>query len=392
MSPVLPLGSAFTKQIVDDLIVCLHAAPSLRSLELVPIEGVGSARLTDAAFERLCLGLEDAECRMVETLRVPHNAVHGRGLEALAECYKHNGLLKCYDLDVSFNGVTRRGARALADVLLLPQTVLLRALRLSECDLRGAVGERVITALCGESQTVVSGESQTVVSGESQTVMRGESLTMLHGEGMTVGGENATVVRGEGRTMLRTLDLQSTRLVPRQLQRLCRALEQGAFPALQELTLSHLPITGVTAVALAAAIRSGALDTLVSLLLRHCRLHSTLPVLCRAVRDRPMQLLETLDVAENRLDAEAAQALAEVLTRDSLPSLRTVDCSSNPMGTDGLERLVRFSQCEAATALRLNACGIDDAGVTMLAKSIREEGWWPNLRDLQLKGRGGNGE
>ena len=376
MSPVLPLGSAFTKQIVDDLIVCLHAAPSLRSLELVPIEGVGSARLTDAAFERLCLGLEDAECRMVETLRVPHNAVHGRGLEALAECYKHNGLLKCYDLDVSFNGVTRRGARALADVLLLPQTVLLRALRLSECDLRGAVGERVITALCGESQTVVSGES----------------LTMLHGEGMTVGGENATVMRGEGRTMLRTLDLQSTRLAPRQLQRLCRALEQGAFPALQELTLSHLPITGATAVALAAAIRSGALDTLVSLLLRHCRLHSTLPVLCRAVRDRPMQLLETLDVAENRLDAEAAQALAEVLTRDSLPSLRTVDCSSNPMGTDGLERLVRFSQCEAATALRLNACGIDDAGVTMLAKSIREEGWWPNLRDLQLKGRGGNGE
>ena len=376
MSPVLPLGSAFTKQIVDDLIVCLHAAPSLRSLELVPIEGVGSARLTDAAFERLCLGLEDAECRMVETLRVPHNAVHGRGLEALAECYKHNGLLKCYDLDVSFNGVTRRGTRALADVLLLPQTVLLRALRLSECDLRGAVGERVITALCGESQTVVSGES----------------LTMLHGEGMTVGGENATVVRGEGRTMLRTLDLQSTRLVPRQLQRLCRALEQGAFPALQELTLSHLPITGATAVALAAAIRSGALDTLVTLLLRHCRLHSTLPVLCRAVRDRPMQLLETLDVAENRLDAEAAQALAEVLTRDSLPSLRTVDCSSNPMGTDGLERLVRFSQCEAATALRLNACGIDDAGVTMLAKSIREEGWWPNLRDLQLKGRGGNGE
>ena len=376
MSPVLPLGSAFTKQIVDDLIVCLHAAPSLRSLELVPIEGVGSARLTDAAFERLCLGLEDAECRMVETLRVPHNAVHGRGLEALAECYKHNGLLKCYDLDVSFNGVTRRGARALADVLLLPQTVLLRALRLSECDLRGAVGERVITALCGESQTVVSGES----------------LTMLHGEGMTVGGENATVVRGEGRTMLRTLDLQSTRLAPRQLQRLCRALEQGAFPALQELTLSHLPITGATAVALAAAIRSGALDTLVTLLLRHCRLHSTLPVLCRAVRDRPMQLLETLDVAENRLDAEAAQALAEVLTRDSLPSLRTVDCSSNPIGTDGLERLVRFSQCEAATALRLNACGIDDAGVTMLAKSIREEGWWPNLRDLQLKGRGGNGE
>ena len=313
---------------------------------------------------------------MVETLRVPHNAVHGRGLEALAECCKRNGLLKCYDLDVSFNGVTRRGTRALADVLLLPQTVLLRALRLSECDLRGAVGERVITALCGESQTVVSGES----------------LTMLHGEGMTVGGENATVVRGEGRTMLRTLDLQSTRLAPRQLQRLCRALEQGAFPALQELTLSHLPITGATAVALAAAIRSGALDTLVSLLLRHCRLHSTLPVLCRAVRDRPMQLLETLDVAENRLDAEAAQALAEVLTRDSLPSLRTVDCSSNPMGTDGLERLVRFSQCEAATALRLNACGIDDAGVTMLAKSIREEGWWPNLRDLQLKGRGGNGE
>lgn len=383
MSPVLPLGSAFTKQIVDDLIVCLHAAPSLRSLQLVPIEGVGSARLTDAAFERLCLGLEDAECRMVETLRVPHNAVHGRGLEALAECYKHNGLLKCYDLDVSFNGVTRRGARALADVLLLPQTVLLRALRLSECDLRGAVGERVITALCGESQTVVSGESLTMLRGEEVTV---------GGEGMTVGGENATVVRGEGRTMLRTLDLQSTRLVPRQLQRLCRALEQGAFPALQELTLSHLPITGATAVALAAAIRSGALDTLVSLLLRHCRLHSTLPVLCRAVRDRPMQLLETLDVAENRLDAEAAQALAEVLTRDSLPSLRTVDCSSNPMGTDGLERLVRFSQCEAATALRLNACGIDDAGVTMLAKSIREEGWWPNLRDLQLKGRGGNGE
>ena len=105
----------------------LHAAPSLRSLELVPIEGVGSARLTDAAFERLCLGLEDAECRMVETLRVPHNAVHGRGLEALAECCKRNGLLKCYDLDVSFNGVTRRGTRALADVLLLPQTVLLRA-------------------------------------------------------------------------------------------------------------------------------------------------------------------------------------------------------------------------------------------------------------------------
>lgn len=383
MSPVLPLGSAFTKQIVDDLIVCLHAAPSLRSLELVPIEGVGSARLTDAAFERLCLGLEDAECRMVETLRVPHNAVHGRGLEALAECYKHNGLLKCYDLDVSFNGVTRRGARALADVLLLPQTVLLRALRLSECDLRGAVGERVITALCGESQTVVSGESLTMLHGEEVTVGR---------EGMTVGGENATVMRGEGRTMLRTLDLQSTRLAPRQLQRLCRALEQGAFPALQELTLSHLPITGATAVALAAAIRSGALDTLVSLLLRHCRLHSTLPVLCRAVRDRPMQLLETLDVAENRLDAEAAQALAEVLTRDSLPSLRTVDCSSNPMGTDDLERLVRFSQCEAATALRLNACGIDDAGVTMLAKSIREEGWWPNLRDLQLKGRGGNGE
>ena len=383
MSPVLPLGSAFTKQIVDDLIVCLHAAPSLRSLQLVPIEGVGSARLTDAAFERLCLGLEDAECRMVETLRVPHNAVHGRGLEALAECYKHNGLLKCYDLDVSFNGVTRRGARALADVLLLPQTVLLRALRLSECDLRGAVGERVITALCGESQTVVSGESLTMLRGEEVTV---------GGEGMTVGGENATVMRGEGRTMLRTLDLQSTRLAPRQLQRLCRALEQGAFPALQELTLSHLPITGVTAVALATAIRSGALDTLVSLLLRHCRLHSTLPVLCRAVRDRPMQLLETLDVAENRLDAEAAQALAEVLTRDSLPSLRTVDCSSNPMGTDGLERLVRFSQCEAATALRLNACGIDDAGVTMLAKSIREEGWWPNLRDLQLKGRGGNGE
>lgn len=383
MSPVLPLGSAFTKQIVDDLIVCLHAAPSLRSLELVPIEGVGSAHLTDAAFERLCLGLEDAECRMVETLRVPHNAVHGRGLEALAECYKHNGLLKCYDLDVSFNGVTRRGARALADVLLLPQTVLLRALRLSECDLRGAVGERVITALCGESQTVVSGESLTMLHGEEVTVGR---------EGMTVGGENATVMRGEGRTMLRTLDLQSTRLAPRQLQRLCRALEQGAFPALQELTLSHLPITGATAVALAAAIRSGALDTLVSLLLRHCRLHSTLPVLCRAVRDRPMQLLETLDVAENRLDAEAAQALAEVLTRDSLPSLRTVDCSSNPMGTDGLERLVRFSQCEAATALRLNACGIDDAGVTMLAKSIREEGWWPNLRDLQLKGRGGNGE
>lgn len=383
MSPVLPLGSAFTKQIVDDLIVCLHAAPSLRSLQLVPIEGVGSARLTDAAFERLCLGLEDAECRMVETLRVPHNAVHGRGLEALAECYKHNGLLKCYDLDVSFNGVTRRGARALADVLLLPQTVLLRALRLSECDLRGAVGERVITALCGESQTVVSGESLTMLRGEEVTV---------GGEGMTVGGENATVVRGEGRTMLRTLDLQSTRLAPRQLQRLCRALEQGAFPALQELTLSHLPITGATAVALAAAIRSGALDTLVSLLLRHCRLHSTLPVLCRAVRDRPMQLLETLDVAENRLDAEAAQALAEVLTRDSLPSLRTVDCSSNPMGTDGLERLVRFSQCEAATALRLNACGIDDAGVTMLAKSIREEGWWPNLRDLQLKGRGANGE
>ena len=376
MSPVLPLGSAFTKQIVDDLIVCLHAAPSLHSLDRDQFEGVGSARLTDAAFERLCLGLEDAECRMVETLRVPHNAVHGRGLEALAECCKRNGLLKCYDLDVSFNGVTRRGTRALADVLLLPQTVLLRALRLSECDLRGAVGERVITALCGESQTVVSGES----------------LTMLHGEGMTVGGENATVVRGEGRTMLRTLDLQSTRLVPRQLQRLCRALEQGAFPALQELTLSHLPITGATAVALAAAIRSGALDTLVTLLLRHCRLHSTLPVLCRAVRDRPMQLLETLDVAENRLDAEAAQALAEVLTRDSLPSLRTVDCSSNPMGTDGLERLVRFSQCEAATALRLNACGIDDAGVTMLAKSIREEGWWPNLRDLQLKGRGGNGE
>lgn len=390
MSPVLPLGSAFTKQIVDDLIVCLHAAPSLRSLELVPIEGVGSARLTDAAFERLCLGLEDAECRMVETLRVPHNAVHGRGLEALAECYKHNGLLKCYDLDVSFNGVTRRGARALADVLLLPQTVLLRALRLSECDLRGAVGERVITALCGESQTVVSGESLTMLHGEGMTV-GGEEVTVGR-EGMTVGGENATVVRGEGRTMLRTLDLQSTRLAPRQLQRLCRALEQGAFPALQELTLSHLPITGATAVALAAAIRSGALDTLVSLLLRHCRLHSTLPVLCRAVRDRPMQLLETLDVAENRLDAEAAQALAEVLTRDSLPSLRTVDCSSNPMGTDGLERLVRFSQCEAATALRLNACGIDDAGVTMLAKSIREEGWWPNLRDLQLKGRGGNGE
>ena len=383
MSPVLPLGSAFTKQIVDDLIVCLPAAPSLRSLQLVPIEGVGSARLTDAAFERLCLGLEDAECRMVETLRVPHNAVHGRGLEALAECYKHNGLLKCYDLDVSFNGVTRRGARALADVLLLPQTVLLRALRLSECDLRGAVGERVITALCGESQTVVSGESLTMLRGEEVTV---------GGEGMTEGGENATVMRGEGRTMLRTLDLQSTRLVPRQLQRLCRALEQGAFPALQELTLSHLPLTGATAVALATAIRSGALDTLVTLLLRHCHLHSTLPVLCRAVRDRPMQLLETLDVAENRLDAEAAQALAEVLTRDSLPSLRTVDCSSNPMGTDGLERLVRFSQCEAATALRLNACGIDDAGVTMLAKSIREEGWWPNLRDLQLKGRGGNGE
>ena len=390
MSPVLPLGSAFTKQIVDDLIVCLHAAPSLRSLELVPIEGVGSARLTDAAFERLCLGLEDAECRMVETLRVSHNAVHGRGLEALAECYKHNGLLKCYDLDVSFNGVTRRGTRALADVLLLPQTVLLRALRLSECDLRGAVGERVITALCGESQTVMRGESLTMLHGEGMTV-GGEEVTVGR-EGMTVGGENATVVRGEGRTMLRTLDLQSTRLAPRQLQRLCRALEQGAFPALQELTLSHLPITGATAVALAAAIRSGALDTLVSLLLRHCRLHSTLPVLCRAGRDRPMQLLETLDVAENRLDAEAAQALAEVLTRDSLPSLRTVDCSSNPIGTDGLERLVRFSQCEAATALRLTACGIDDAGVTMLAKSIREEGWWPNLRDLQLKGRGGNGE
>lgn len=361
MFPVLPLGSAFTKQIVDDLIVCLHAAPSLHSLELVPIEGVASSRLTDAAFERLCLGLEDAECRMMETLRVPHNAVHGRGLEALAECYKRNGLLKCYDLDVSFNGVTRRGARALADMLLLPQTVLLRALCLGECDLRGAVGERVITALCGESGVVMHGES-------------------------------ATVMRGEGRTMLRTLDLQSTRLAPRQLQHLCRALEQGAFPALQELTLSHLPITGTTAVALAAAIRSGALDTLVSLLLRHCRLHSTLPVLCRAMRDRPMQLLETLDVAENRLDAEAAQALAEVLTRDSLPSLRTVDCSNNSIGTDGLERLVRYSQCEAATALRLNACGIDDAGVTMLAKSIREEGWWPNLRDLQLKGRSGSGE
>ena len=338
------LGSAFTKQIVADLVACLHSASSIRSLVLIPTEGVPSARLSDDAFERLCLGLEDAACRMLETLQLPHNAVHGRGLAQLAECYRRNGLLKCYDLDVSFNGVTRRGVRALADMLSLPQTVLLRALRLGGCDLRGAEGERVIAALCGER-----------------------------------------------RTMLRTLDLQSTHLPSRLLQRLCGALEQAAFPALQELTLSHLPITGATAVALAAAIRSGALDTLVSLQLRRCCLHATLAMLCRAVQDRPMQYLQTLDVAENGLRAEAVQALAEVLTRESLPSLRSVDCSHNPIGTDGLERLVSCSQCEEATTLLLNGCGIGDEGVTLLAKSIREEGWWPQLRNLQLKGRSGNG-
>lgn len=331
--------SAYTEQIVDDLVACFYAIPTLRSLTLLPVDGDRASCLTDHALTRLVAGLEEAGCSMMDTIQFPRNRVRGEGLEQLVACYKRGGLTKCYNLDVSDNDIGRKGVGALSELFLLSPTVFIQTVRLGGCNIRGKEGEALVTALCSERRVV-----------------------------------------------LREVDVERTRMSGRVLQVLLYAVENAMFPCLQVLSLSFLSFSSPTAIGLAMAIRAGGLSHLTRLRVRHCRLRSHLRTLCFAIRDRPLERLRELDVADNDLSPEDVQALSEVLVRDFLPSLDSLDLSANRLKDAGLSTLLNYSQCEYATALHLDNCGITDDGILLLSMFIGERGWWPALRELHLKG------
>jgi len=151
-----------------------------------------------------------------------------------------------------------------------------------------------------------------------------------------------------------------------------------AAPALVRIDIGYAGQTpgAIALQSITTALRNGALQNLQEVVLRYCDLSGG------GVRDLTIALagsgcakpLTCLKFIHCNIDADGAQALADVLCQGTFPALNTLDLSANHFLTDGgvvalAEALLKAPQI-LLTHLSLSDVGMGDEGIAALASLV----------------------
>ena len=175
-------------------------------------------------------------------------------------------------------------------------------------------------------------------------------------------------------------------------------LQSGCLPSLRSLTLGHdafnplhprpasARLTNRCATALAAALTQRALPSLVSLDLSSNSIRDAeLATLAPALRQLPT--LKMLQLVNNEISDEGLASLFVEPAAGALPSLMDLRLGFNPITDDGLASLLA-APLDSLTDLDLNGTEITEVGIAGLCAAMAG-GALPSFRNLWLDGTQG---